>query len=87
MTFKPYKPDTPLSNPLDPVSTTKKAECPMCKEVFTTPGLADKHLKRVSWKVDTYRMVCQDPRDVGMELNKFGYWSIPSEDEWWKEDQ
>lgn len=86
MVAKPYRPDKPVSSPLDSKSPTKKAECPMCKEVFTAPSVADKHLKRVSWKVDTYRMICQDPKDCGMELNKFGYWTVPSEGEWWNKD-
>lgn len=87
--MKEYKPDKPQSNKLRSHSPTKAAECPKCHEVFTAPTLADKHLKRVSWVVDTYRMVCQNPADIGMELNKSGYWTFPTDDEseWWKKDE
>lgn len=85
---EPYRPKKPVSNPLNPISPTKVSECTMCREVFSTPSNFDRHLKRVSWVVDSYRMICTDPKEVGMELNPSGYWRMPpAEGEgWWKDE-
>lgn len=84
--IKEYKPDNPVSKPLGTPVGSKTSECTMCKEVFTSPTLFDKHLKRVSCKIDKYKMICQNPKDVGMEIGNRGYWTIPQEGEWWGED-
>lgn len=81
-----YKPDKPKSKPL-PVSTGSNiSECTVCKEVFTSPSMFDKHLKRVSWKEDKYRMICVDPASVGMEIGARGYWTVPNDkNKWWEQ--
>lgn len=84
---KEYRPDSPVSSPLGDSVGSRASECPQCKEVFTAPGLFDKHLKRVSWSKDKYRMICVDPKEVGMEIGKRGYWTVPIEGEWWGSDE
>lgn len=81
MARKEYKPERPVSAPLPGVGTSKASECPTCKEVFTTPSNFDKHLRRVSCRIDKYRMVCQDPVDVGLEIGKRGFWAMPGREE------
>lgn len=81
-----YRPEKPVSKRLNSKIATNAAECPMCHEVFTSPNIADKHLKRKSWTVDTYRMVCQNPADVGLSIGSRGYWTIPNDNKWWEKE-
>lgn len=84
--MKEYKPEKPRSKPL-PGTPSRISECPTCREVFTSPGMFDKHLERRTWKLDTYKMICTDPAEHGMELNKSGFWTIPSDTDWWDKDE
>lgn len=79
-----YKPDKPVSKPLNNTVASNASECPTCHEVFTSVVHFDKHLKRKSWTVDTYRMVCQNPADVGLSIGSRGYWTVPNENKWWE---
>lgn len=82
---KEYKPDKPKSNPL-PGTATRISECTTCKEVFSSPSMFDKHLERRTCKIDSYKMVCTNPVDKGMQLNKSGFWTIPNDVDWWEKD-
>lgn len=84
--MKEYKPDKPKSKPL-PGTPTKVSECPTCKEVFSTPNMFDKHLERRTCKIDKYKMICTNPEDHGMVLSKYGFWTIPSDTDWWDKDE
>lgn len=85
MAFKEYRPEKPVSKTLQSSQSLSASECPKCHEVFSSVSYFDKHLKRVSWTLDKYRMLCQDPKTLKMELNKRGHWTIPQENEWWKD--
>lgn len=87
MKSKVYKPEQPVSKPLNNTSGSNAAECPTCHEVFTSVSYFDKHLKRVTCKEDTYKMVCQDPKDVGLSIGSRGYWTIPSDNKWWEKSE
>lgn len=82
--MKEYKPEKPVSSPMTNTVGTRTSECTMCKEVFSSPVYFDKHLKRVSWSVDKYRMICTDPAENGMEIGKRGYWIVPQDREEWE---
>lgn len=79
-----YRPEKPESKPLNNTSGTNACECPQCHEVFTSIVFFDKHLKKVTCKIDSYKKVCQNPKDVGLTLGSRGYWTIPSENKWWE---
>lgn len=79
-----YKPEQPVSKPLNSTSGTNAAECPMCHEVFTSVTFFDKHLKKEKWDVDEYKRVCVNPAEVGLTIGSRGYWTVPSSNKWWE---
>lgn len=84
--MKEYKPEKPVSEPLQSTIASRASECPKCKEVFTSPSYFDKHLRRVSSRIDTYRMACQNPADIGMEIGSRGYWLLPQDETRFEKD-
>lgn len=54
--------------------TGNKCYCRACDEYFTTVGNFDRHL------IGRGRPTCAKPSDVGMVLNKQGYWQMPAGD-------
>ena len=56
------------------------SQCPVCKEVFSSPGTFDAH-RKVAGRMDNYRRICLDPATVGLVLGERDVWITADRDE------
>lgn len=75
---------TPKSRPDLPHAETGRglrySQCPVCREVFSSPGTYEAH-RRVAGRMNNYHRICLDPESVGLVLGERDVWITADREE------